>query len=322
MTVNRMMRVFALFAWALAAQAGPALAQSVTMGSVGSASASLWPVFIGLKNGYFDAEGIKADLIFAKSNAALAQQIAAGSIDVGLNSGLVGPVQAIDKGAPVAIIRLEITPAPFVLMGRSSIASIADLKGKRVMVGGAKDITRILVDRMLKAKGVDPESVEYSYAGATPARFAALKSGAVDAVILLPPYNFYGERDGFRTLGMTKDVAPDMPFAGSVVNTAWAAQNPALVKKILEVCDRSVAWLYDPANRERAIAILEDVSKAKKEDVEKSYDLMVKGRFYEPSSAVSRKKLETAVEALVQIGDIDKPIPFEKLVLPAASTAP
>jgi NitT/TauT family transport system substrate-binding protein len=298
-----------------------ARAQTVTMASVGSASASLWPVFVGLQNGFFAAEGIKVDLVFVPSNAGLAQQVAAGSIDVGLNSGLVGPIQAIDKGAPVAIVRLEITPAPFILMGKPDVPNVAALKGKRISVGGAKDITRILTDRMLRAAGVDPASVDYSYAGATPARVAALKSGAVDAAIVLPPYNYYTEEEGYRTLGLTKDVAPDMPFAGSVVNTKWAAANKDAVAKILTVNDKSVAWLYDPKNRDRAIAILMDASKGQKRDVEKAYDFMVEGRFFEPTSVISRKKLDSVINALVEIGDIEKPVPFDKLVLSGSSTS-
>lgn len=305
----------------LAACPPGAQAQSVTMGSVGSASASLWPVFIGLQNGFFAAEGVKVDLVFVPSNAGLAQQVAAGSIDVGLNSGLVGPVQAIDKGAPVAIIRLEITPPPFVLMGKREVTSLADLRGKRITVGGAKDITRILTDRMLRAAGVDPTTVDYSYAGATPARVSALKSGAVDAAIVLPPYNFYTEEEGYRTLGLTKDVAPDMPFAGSVVNTTWAAAHKDIVQRILAVNDRSVAWLYDETNRERAIAILVEVSKGQKKDVEKAYDFMVRGRYFEPTSTISRKKLMSVVDALVEIGDLERPVPFDRLVLKGSSTA-
>lgn len=315
MRITPLLHVF-LVAAGLAVAPMSATAQTVTMGSVGSASASLWPVFIGLKNGFFEQQGVKVDLVFAPSNAALAQQLAAGSIDVGLNSGLVGPIQAIDKGAPIAVIRLEITPAPFVLLGKGSLASMADLKGKRITVGGAKDITRILTDRMLRAANVDPESVDYSYAGATPARLSALKTGAVDAAIVLPPFNFYGESEGFRTLGLTKDVAPDMPFAGSVANTKWASANAALLRRILTVNDRSVAWLYDPANRRRAIEILVEVSKGQHADVEKTYDFMVGGRYYEPSSAISRGKLKSVVDALVAVGDLDKPVAVDRLVLP------
>jgi ABC-type nitrate/sulfonate/bicarbonate transport system substrate-binding protein len=291
---------------------------TVTMGSVGSASASLWPLYIGLNNGFFDAEGIKIDVMFAQSNAAVIQQLAAGSIDLGINCGLVDPIRAIDKGAPAAVVRLEISPPPYVLLGKPTIASVADLKGKIVTVGGAKDITRILTDRVLMANGVEPASVDYSFAGSTSARLSALKSGAVDGAIVLPPFNFYGERAGFKPLALISDVVKDMPFAGMVANTKWAAGNETTIKKVLAVYDRSVAWFYDPANREKAVNIMVSVSKGNKEDVEKTYDFMQKGRFYVETSAISQSKLNNVVKVLVELGDLEKSVPVEKLVLPGA----
>src|SRR4051812_44428651 len=110
----------------------PSFAQKVTMGSVGSASASLWPAYIGIKNKFFEAEGIEADLVFAPSNAGVNQQVAAGSLDLGLNSGLVDPIRAIEKGAPSALVRLEISPAPYALLAKANINSVADLRGTRI----------------------------------------------------------------------------------------------------------------------------------------------------------------------------------------------
>ncbi len=46
------------------------------------------------------------------------------------------------------------------------------------------------------------------FAGATSARFSALQSGAVDAAILTPPFNFHAESAGFTNLGFTIDYVP------------------------------------------------------------------------------------------------------------------
>jgi len=48
-------------------------ADTVILGSVGSASTNLWPVYIGINKGLFAAEDIKVDLVFAQSNAAVDQ---------------------------------------------------------------------------------------------------------------------------------------------------------------------------------------------------------------------------------------------------------
>src|ERR1700749_4695620 len=52
---------------------------TVTMGTGGSPSANLWPVFIGIDKGFFAAENIKPDLVYVPASAAVIQQLAAGS---------------------------------------------------------------------------------------------------------------------------------------------------------------------------------------------------------------------------------------------------
>jgi hypothetical protein len=46
------------------------------------------------------------------------------------------------------------------------------------------------VERMLAPSSVKPSEFDMVFAGATAARAAALQAGAVDAAILLPPFNF------------------------------------------------------------------------------------------------------------------------------------
>src|ERR1700719_3134498 len=178
---------------------------TVTIGTVGSPSANLWPVFIGLDKGFFAAENVKPDLIYVPASAAVIQQLAAGSLDVTMSTGLVDPIRAVDQGAALALARFEVQAPPYAMMAKSNIKSLKDLKGKVISVGGAKDITRTYAERMLAPHGLKPGDYDFVYAGATTARAQALLGGAVDAAILLPPSNFQIESAGYNDLGLTID---------------------------------------------------------------------------------------------------------------------
>jgi NitT/TauT family transport system substrate-binding protein len=253
--------------------------------------------------------------VFAQSNANVIQQVAAGSANVSTNSGLVDPIRAIQKGAPIALIRIEVQAPPESLLAKPAIKSIKDLKGKLISVGGAKDITRIFVEQMLGPNGVKPGEFDMTFAGATSARFSALQGGAVDAAILTPPFNFHAQSAGFTLLGNTVQYV-DMPFAGISVNTNWAANNKATVQKVIEVYNNSMAWLYDPANRDEAVQILMKVSKIKQSDVELAYDFLIKGKYLEATGRVSKSKLNTLVDALKTLGDIPQEFSVDRLFLP------
>src|SRR5262249_19073899 len=155
--LNRTIAGLSLAAALLASPAGAA--ETVTIGTVGQGSATNWPTYIAVAKGYFEAEGIKPDFVYTPGNAPLVQQLAAGSLDVALSSGLVDPLRAIDKGAPVVIVGLEMQSPPYALLAKPGIGSLADLKGKLISLGGPKDITRIFVERMLAPHGVKSRQV-------------------------------------------------------------------------------------------------------------------------------------------------------------------
>ena len=88
---------------ALLASPAAQAVDTITAGAVGSGSTTIWPIYIGIQNGFFDAVGIKIDPVFAPSSTAIAQQVAGGSTNLTVGSGIVDPIRAIEKGAPIAI---------------------------------------------------------------------------------------------------------------------------------------------------------------------------------------------------------------------------
>ena len=294
-------------------------ADTVTIGTVGSPSANLWPLFIGVEKGFYTAENVKPDLVYIQSSASVIQQLSAGSLDMSMSTGIVDPIRAIDQGAAIALTRFEVQVPPYALLAKSSIKSLQDLKGKIISVGGPKDITRLYVDRMLAAQGLKAGDYDYHYAGATTARAQALLSGAVDAAILLPPSNFQVQNQGYNDLGLAMQYAPELAFSGTVVNKAWAARSADLLKRVLAAQSKSTEYLYDSKNRAEVVNILAKVSGQKLEDVDKSYDFFTKNNFFDRTGKISRAKMTALIEALVGLGDVKTAGNIERFLLPGVA---
>jgi NitT/TauT family transport system substrate-binding protein len=303
----------------LMAAAPARAADTVSIGTVGSPSANLWPLFIGVEKGFYTAENVKPDLVYIQSSAAVIQQLSAGSLDMSMSTGIVDPIRAIDQGAAIALTRFEVQVPPYALLAKSSIKSLQDLKGKVISVGGPKDITRLYVDRMLAAQGLKTGDYDYHYAGATTARAQALLSGAVDAAILLPPSNFQIQNQGYNDLGLAMQYAPELAFSGTVVNKAWAARSADVLKRVLAAQSKSTEYLYDSKNRTEVVNILVKVSGQKLEDVDKSYDFFTKNNFFDRTGKISRAKMTALIEALVGLGDVKAPGNIERFLLPGVA---
>ena len=256
----RMMRTFGRaalgFAVATLMSVSPARAvDTVTIGTVGSPSANLWPLFIGIDKGFFTAENIKVDLIYIPASAPAIQQLAAGSLDMSFSTGLVDPIRATEQGAALAIARFEIQAPPYALIAKSSIKNLKDLKGKVISVGGPKDITRLYVDRCWRRTGSRPANMTTSMpARPRPAHRRCL-GGAVDAAILCRhPISLRNQ--GFNDLGLTIEYAPELAFSGTMANKAWAARNPDVLNRVLAAQSKGTEFFYDERNRAESIQLL------------------------------------------------------------------
>jgi ABC-type nitrate/sulfonate/bicarbonate transport system substrate-binding protein len=294
-------------------------AERVTLGSVGQASANLWPALIAIDKGFFAAEDLNVDIVYVQSSAALVQQVTAGSVGVSISTGLADPLRAVGMGAPISIVRIEVQAPPYDLVAKPSIARMKELKGKVISLGGPKDITRIYVERMLEPNGVKPGEFDMVFAGATAARASALIAGAVDAAILLPAFNFQAESKGFKSLGLTVDYVKDLPFSGTAVNNAWASANKTTLAKLLRAQNRSVEWFEDGKNRTEAVQILRKASGLADDDVEKAYDFFRNAHLFEPSGKVSRSKLANLAKAMESLGDLPGALDVDKVVLPGVT---
>src|ERR1700688_805939 len=302
----------------LAAQAARA-AETVTLGTVGQASANLWPELIALGQGFFAAEGLQVDLYYVQSSAALVQQITAGSLGVATQTGLADPLRAVGMGASIAVVRIDVQAPPYDLVAKPGITSMKELKGKVISLGGPKDITRIYVERMLAPNGVNRGDFDMVLAGATTARASALLAGAVDAAILLPPFDFQAVAKGFNSLGLTVDYVKDLPFSGTAVNVAWANANKATLEKLLRAKTKTIAWFEDEQNRAAALRILKTASSMNEDDVDKAYKFFRDGHFFEPTGKVSRSKLNALAKAMESLGDLPGALDVDKLVLPGVT---
>jgi ABC-type nitrate/sulfonate/bicarbonate transport system substrate-binding protein len=269
-----------------------------------------------MHKGFFTAENLDLELNFGQSGAAVTQQLTGGSLDVALSVGITDPIRAIQKGAPLALIRVVGDAAPYVLIGKPDIKSIAELKGKTISTGADNDITTVYFERMMAANGVKKGEYTTLPAGVAASRFAALKAGVVDAAVVLPPLNFQAAAAGFSILGYAADFVKDLPFTGMAVQRRWATANMSAAKRVLTATDKSVAWLADPAHRDEAIELLVKVGRSSKENAEASYDYMRRISYFEPSSTISRKKLQNLVETEQRSGTIPAGFDIERLAMP------
>jgi ABC-type nitrate/sulfonate/bicarbonate transport system substrate-binding protein len=295
--------------------AGMAHAADHILGGTLGGQAPLWPFYIAKDKGFLAAQGIDLDLSFSPNPAQVIQQLSGGSIDVAVSTGADGPIQAVDKGAPLAIVRMIGKNPAYALIGKPAIKSLADLKGKTIAAGSPVDITSIYLERMMAAVGLKKGDYDTLSFGVAAARYAALQAGEADAAMVLPPINFRAEKAGFPTIALPVDYVHDLPFTVMAVARPWAETHKDAVRRLIAATDQSVAWFDDPANREAAIAILVNVGKADRADAEASYAFLKRIDFFAKGHAIPRASIEALIMAERERGLVGPNLTADKLAL-------
>src|SRR5262252_7154583 len=313
--LSRYLRTGLILASALFSASVTQAAEKIVVGVTGTPNALAWPFYIAIEKGFFAAEDITVDKIFAPSSAAVILQATAGALDMTVEGAFVDVIRAIEKGSPLAIVRILVQTPPYELLAKS----LKELKGKTVSIGGPKDVTRIYLSRMLEPNGLKDSDVDLVYAGASSARLSSLESGAVDAAILTAPFNFYGASAGLSIIGRTADYITDLPQNGTVVNRNWATGRMSALSRFLAAFNRGVNWFGDDRNRDEAINVLVTSGNLKPDEVAKSYDFFRKGEFFEPTGNVSKAKIRAVTRILEALGDIPGNIDIDTLLLPGVT---
>ena len=278
-------------------------------------SAQQWPIYIAIAQGYMAESGVTLDLVATSSTAAATQQLAAGSANLG-SGGLTDPLRAIAKGAPISLLRVETQVPPYSLWAKPAIKSVADLRGKLISIGGAKDITRIYLERTLIRNGLSPGQYDMIFAGTTAARFAALSSGAVDAAILVPPASFKARSAGLSLIADVADYVRDLPFTGYSANTDWARTHKRDITGFLAGAAKGVDWFYRDENRAGAIDILVKESGSSREDIELTYDYYRRLRIFDHRGLIEASTIGNLIKAMHEMGDLEGSLDVRRFIDP------
>ena len=283
-------------------------ATTVTIGTVG-ATANDWPLFIAIKAGLMAKQSINVDLVDAGSPVGATQQLVTGAIDIGAVTS-TQMAQGVQSGANIVSIMQNTNKPPYLVIGKKGITSIKALKGKTVIVSGPSAITRVFMNTVLEKNGLKQDDVVFTYAGATNDRYAALMSGGVDAAILLPPFSFKAEEAGYPVLDDVKKYYPQFPFDTYAVSTTWGPAHRPAVVAFLKGLLAGIKYLYNPANKARAIAILMEQTNTPIGDATKTYDEEVtKEKTYSLTGKSTPNDYNQVIYTLIQLGLAKAPLP-------------
>lgn len=253
---------------ALAFAPRTAFAQAVPVRVIGFFSGTTLPLWVADAKGFFTRQQLDVTLTPTPGSVYQFQHLSAGDFDIA--STALDNIVAYDEGdgeAPLA------NPADFVaimggdsgflqLWARPEIASYADLRGKLLAVDAVRTGFTFVLRAMLQKHGIAPADYTLDPVGNTGARFARMQRGTdCVAALITPPTDIAARGLGFKLLDVATDVLGPYQAGVQVARRSWLAADGPVAVRYVRAVRQATAWLYDPANRADAAALLAERSK-------------------------------------------------------------
>jgi ABC-type nitrate/sulfonate/bicarbonate transport system substrate-binding protein len=238
-------------------------------------TSSSWPLYVAEQKKIFEKHGLQVETIVIRGATNTTRAVLSETIPIGrINPDYV--IGATEKGAKVKIVAANMEKIPYDIFARQEIKSGADLKGKTLGVSTLTGGTTLMVHEVLeKAYKLKDSDYKLLVVGTSPDRYAALKGGSVHATFMGPPFNFRATRDGFRKLANFHEHLGPILFTADFAHVNYLKSNRTEVVRYLKSIVEATRWLYEPKNKEEALAIHMKVLKTARDSAEEDYRYLV-----------------------------------------------
>lgn len=220
-----------------------------------SEGTSSWPLYVAEARGLFARAGVAVEMTITGSSVKQLEQLVSGGYDIGFQQS-DHVVRAVESGGDLFAFMAFAHAPELSLVAAPGIGSIADLRGKVIVVDGARTGYALLLRKLLADHGLADGDYVMQEFGGSQERQDAMTNGAGAATLLNPPFDRQLLAAGFHSLGTTWDFFPTYPGPVGAARRAWAAQNADALVGFIAAMHAAYAWLKDPQHKDDAIAVL------------------------------------------------------------------
>jgi ABC-type nitrate/sulfonate/bicarbonate transport system substrate-binding protein len=269
---KRLLAVAIASAFTLAAAPHDARAEDTKLSVIVFPGVQDLPMFVAQAKGFYAKRGLAVDIKFTVNSDELRGGLAEGKYQIA-HSAIDNAFALKDKAnADIAVV-LGGDNSFNHLIVQPEITSLADVKGKTVVVDAINTAYAFQLYEMLKQKGVNKGDYEIKLAGGTALRLdAMLKDKSNVAAMMNPPFSTRAVKEGLKDMGTAAAALGAYQGSSAFVLRPWAQANSDTMVKYIQAYIEGWRWAFDPKNKAEVIKILVERLKLTEDVATQSFD--------------------------------------------------
>lgn len=274
-----------------------------------SVNIAFLPVYVTIEKGYFKDEGLEILPVMFNAGATNLQALIGGDVQI-MGSAFVETIGGRAAGVDIKNFWGICNLMPFQLYSQANFKSMKEAKGKRFAISRFGSLTDYLTRATLQHFGIDHKEVTILQIGSTPARFAALTAGGVDASVMWFPVTEIAKSQGFNKLFDLKEMFPEWPYETFAARESWLAKEKGQVTKFLRAYQKGIKHTLE--NKDDALKAIRKYVKMDPAYALAGYDQ------YRDSFPLDGKIAEKAISVVInqefESGRIKRKITVDELI--------
>ena len=241
---------------------GEAAAEQTTLRVGVIPIADVAPLYLGIKQGFFEEQNLKIEPQLAEGGAAITPAVLSGDFQIGF-SNTVSLLIAASKDLPVTIISQGVLGgkteeeawADLLVLKDGPIKEPKDLEGKTIAVNTLSNICEVTIRKSLADMGVDDTKLKFTEVP-FPDMNAALEAERVDGACVVEPFVSQGKAG--KAIGIDPfyvNTAPDLTVATYFTSKQYAEENADVVERFVTAMEESLDYAQQNPDAVRSVLL-------------------------------------------------------------------
>ncbi len=241
-----------LLGWLLTGGA-PAGAEALRVG-YSALTANQAPLWVTKEAGLFDRHGLDVTLLFIEGGSKATQALLGGDVPI-IQVGGSSIVQSRLAGADAVIIAGAFNTLNFKLVSAPEITDPKQLKGRKLGTSRFGSSNDFAARFMLEQFGLAPDrDVPILQIGSEPARLAALKAGAVQAILVEVPTTLTAKKLGFNIIADLGELGLEYQHTAIATTEGFIQRRSDTVRRFLHAYVEGIH--YYKTHRVESLAVM------------------------------------------------------------------